>query len=51
MRASTITINHSSHIGFKGFMNIYKKYSFLLIDTTLDSDNYLHFTCSLLERR
>ena len=39
-----IVINHSSDIGFQNFMNLYKKgtgkpYSFLLIDTTLASNN------------
>ena len=43
-----IAINHSSIIGFKDFMKIYKKYtakphSFLVIDTTLPSDNPLIF--------
>ena len=41
-----IALNHSSHIDFKHFMKIYKKctakpYSFLVIDTTLSSDNPL----------
>ena len=48
-------LNHSSDIGFKGFMNLYKKfnaklYSFLVIDATLASDNLLCFTKNLLER-
>ena len=39
-----IAINHSSHVNTKDFTNIYKKctdkpYSFLVIDTTLPSDN------------
>ena len=38
------SLNHSSHIDFKDFMKIYKKctaepYSFLVIDTTIPSDN------------
>ena len=40
-----IAINHSSDISTKDFINIYKKctgkpYSFLVIDTTLASDNH-----------
>ena len=43
-----ISLNHSSDIDFKDFMNIYKKstkepYSFLVNDTTLPSDNPLRF--------
>ena len=43
-----LSFNHSSDIDFKGFMNLYKKctakpYSFLVIDSTLASDNPLHF--------
>ena len=39
-----ITLNNSSEIDFKGFMNLYKKftailYSFLVIDVTLASSN------------
>ena len=39
-----IAFNHSSDIDFHDFMNLYKKctakpYSFLVIDTTLASDN------------
>ena len=50
-----IAFNHSLHIEFKDFMNLYKKYfpkpySFLVIDTTLASDNPLHFRLNLLER-
>ena len=42
-----ITFNHSSHINFKDFMNLYKKctekpFSFLDIDATLASNNPLH---------
>ena len=41
-----IALNHSSDNDFKDFMKIYKKctaelYSFLVIDTTLPSDNHL----------
>ena len=40
--------NHSSYIEFQNFMNLYKKctakpYSFLVIDTTLASDNSSRF--------
>ena len=47
-------LNHSSDIDFKGFMKIYKKctaepYSFLVIDTTLPSDNPLKFRKNLLK--
>ena len=50
-----IAFNHSSDIYFQGFMNPYKKctskpYSFLLIDTTLTSDNSSRFRKNLLER-
>ena len=39
-----LAFNHSSNIDFQDFMNLYKKctskpYSFLVIDTTLTSDN------------
>ena len=49
-----ITINHSSDINSKDFMNLYKKYtakpySFLVIDTTLPSDNPLCFRKNLLK--
>ena len=49
-----IALNHSSDIDLKDFMNIYKKYtkepySFLVIDTTLPSDNPLRFRKNLLE--
>ena len=48
-------INHSSDIDFQDFMNFYKKctakpYSFLVIDTTLTSDNSPRFRKNLLER-
>ena len=41
-----IALNHSSDIGFKDFMKVYKKctaepYSFLVTDTTLPSDDPL----------
>ena len=50
-----ITFNHSSAIDFKGFMNLYKRYnekpySFLVIDTTVSSDNTLYFKKNLLEK-
>ena len=50
-----ITSNHSLDIDFQDFMNLYKKctlkpYSFLVIDATLASDNFLHFRKNLLER-
>ena len=50
-----IAYNHSSNIDFKDLMNLYKKctekpYSFLVIDTTLATDNPLHFRCTILER-
>ena len=43
-----IAINHSSDINTKGFIEIYRKctdepYSFLVIDTTLSSNNRLRF--------
>ena len=45
---------HSSDIDFKDFMNHYKNctekpYSFLVIDTTLASDNPLRFKKNLLK--
>ena len=47
-----IAISHSSDIDFKDFINIYKKctdkpYSFLVIDTTLPSNNPLRFRKNL----
>ena len=50
-----IAINHSSDIDLQDFMNFYKKcaekpYSFLVIATTLASDNSLRFRKNLLER-
>ena len=58
MRASTFNksrFNNSSGINFEDFMNFYKicianPYSFLVIDSTLASDNLLCFTKNLLER-
>ena len=50
-----IAFNHSSDIDFQDFMNLHKKctakpYSFLVIDTTLASDNSLRLRKNLLER-
>ena len=50
-----ISLNHSSDIHFKDFMKIYKKctaepYSFLVVDTTLPSDNPLRFIKNLLKQ-
>ena len=47
-----IAFNHSSDIDFKYFMNLHKKstaksYYFLVIDTTLASDNPLRFRKNL----
>ena len=49
-----IAFNRSSAIDFQNLMNLYKKctekpYSFLVIDTTLASDNSSHFRKNLLE--
>ena len=49
------TLNNSSDIDFKEFMNLYKKctgkpYSFLLINTTLESENSSRFRKNLLQR-
>ena len=49
-----IALNHSSDIGSKDFMKIYRKctaepYSFLVIDIDLPSDNFLRFRKNLLE--
>ena len=49
-----IALNHSSGIEFKDFIKIYKKwtakkYSFLVNDTTLPSDNPLRFRKTLLK--
>ena len=51
-----VALNHSSDIDFRDFMNLYKKYttkpySFLVIDTTLTSDNASRFRNNLLERK
>ena len=50
-----IVFKISSDIGFKDFMNLYKKctskpYSFSVIDTTLASDNLSRFRKNLLNR-
>ena len=50
-----IAFNHSWDIDFQDFMNLYKKciakpYSFLIIDTTLASDNSLRFRKNPLEK-
>ena len=49
-----IALNHSSDIGFKDFIKIYKKctaepYSFLANDTTLPSNEPLRFRKNLLK--
>ena len=49
-----IALNHSSDIDFRDFIKIYRKctsepYSFLVNDTTLQSDNPLRFRKNLLE--
>ena len=49
-----ITFNHSSDIDSKDFVIIYNKwtakpYSFLLVDTTLASNNSLHYRKNFLE--
>ena len=50
-----VVFNNSSDIPFEDFMNLHKRctakpYSFLVIDTTLASDNPLCFRKNLLER-
>ena len=50
-----IVFNHSSDIYFQDFMNLYKKctaklYLFLVIDSTLTSDNSSCFIKNLLEK-
>ena len=50
-----IAFNHSSDIDFQDFMDLYKKcpakpYSFLVIDTTLPSDNFSCFRKNILQR-
>ena len=49
-----VAFNHSSDNDFQDFINLYKKYtakpySFLVIDTTLSSDNSSRFRKILLE--
>ena len=49
-----IAFNHSSDIDFQNFMNLYKKgpaksWFFLVIDTTLASDDSSHFRKNLSE--
>ena len=50
-----LAFNHSSDIDFKDFMNLYNKsdakpYFFLVIDTTLASDNSSGLKNNLLEK-
>ena len=50
-----IAFNHPSDIYFQDFLNLYKKYTaklyiFLVIDTTLPSDNSPRFWKNLFER-
>ena len=50
-----MVFNHSSDIGFKDFINLYKKCtakscSFLVTDATLASDNPLHLRKCLVEK-
>ena len=50
-----IDFNHSSDVDFQDLTNLYKNctvkpYSFLVIHTTLASDNYLCFRKNILER-
>ena len=50
-----VAFNHSSEIDYKDFMNNYKKctakpYPFLVIDSTLASDNPLCFRMNLFEK-
>ena len=50
-----IAFNHSLDIDFQDFMDLYKKYtekpdSFLVIDTTLASDNCLRSRKNLIEK-
>ena len=49
-----VAFNHLSDNDFQDFINLYKKYtakpySFLVIDTTLSSDNSSRFRKNLLE--
>ena len=53
---NTFPYNHSSHLDFNDFMNLYKKftakpYSFLVIDAAIVSDNPSHFRKNLLKRK
>ena len=50
-----IAFNHSSDIDFQDLLNLYKKctakpYPFLVIDSTLASDNPSRFRKNILER-
>ena len=50
-----ITFHYSSDIGLEDYMNLYQKctanpYFFIVIDTTIASDNLLHSRNNLLER-
>ena len=50
-----IAFNHSSDVDLQDFMNLYKKctakpYYFLVVDTTIASDNFSCFSKNLLER-
>ena len=54
-RLPQIAFNKSSDVDFQDFLNLYKKctekpYSFLVIDTTLASDNSLRFRKNLVKR-
>ena len=54
-RLPQTAFNKSSDIDFQDFLNLYKKctekpYSFLVIDTTLASDNSLRFRKNLVKR-
>ena len=49
-----IAFNHSSDINFEDFFNLYKiftekQYSFLVVDSSVASDNLLRFRDNLLE--
>ena len=57
-RLQQIAFTHSSDIDFQDFMNLLQKstitiepYSFLVIYTTLPSDNYLRFRKNFLETK
>ena len=50
-----IAFNHSSDVDLQDFMNLYKKctakpYYFLVVDTTIASDDFSCFSKNLLER-